>query len=232
LAVEQAERYLRRVPKENRIERAPALELLVRVLTGLGELKRARLALAELTRLANAVTTIPLRAAASYASGCFALADSKVDAARQYFEDAVDLFLQCGAPYEYSRSRVDLAAALGKLGRIDGGIDEAKSAIQLLSKLGATIELARARSVLDSLNAMRKSAQSACSTAVRPKILTKREIEVLRLVADGHNNQRIAERLYLSDHTVHRHLANILNKLGVSTRAAAVARGTQQNLFP
>jgi DNA-binding NarL/FixJ family response regulator len=61
--------------------------------------------------------------------------------------------------------------------------------------------------------------------------LTKREIEVLRLVAEGLNNQTIAERLFVSDHTVHRHLANILNKLDVSTRAAAVAQAARRGLL-
>jgi DNA-binding NarL/FixJ family response regulator len=61
--------------------------------------------------------------------------------------------------------------------------------------------------------------------------LTAREIEVLRLVADGLNNQTIGERLFLSEHTVHRHVANILNKLSVSSRAAAVAQAARRGLL-
>jgi pimeloyl-ACP methyl ester carboxylesterase/DNA-binding CsgD family transcriptional regulator len=53
--------------------------------------------------------------------------------------------------------------------------------------------------------------------------LSKREREVLTLVADGLSNAAIAERLYLSDHTVKRHVANILLKLDLPTRAAAAA---------
>jgi LuxR family maltose regulon positive regulatory protein len=49
----------------------------------------------------------------------------------------------------------------------------------------------------------------------------------LRLVSEGLNNRRIAERLFVSDHTVHRHLANILNKMNVNTRAAAVAHAAR-----
>jgi DNA-binding NarL/FixJ family response regulator len=50
-------------------------------------------------------------------------------------------------------------------------------------------------------------------------------------VAEGLNNQTIAGRLFLSDHTVHRHLANILNKLSVSTRSAAVAQAARRGLL-
>jgi DNA-binding NarL/FixJ family response regulator len=48
-------------------------------------------------------------------------------------------------------------------------------------------------------------------------------LEVLGLVAEGHTNHDIAERLVLSEHTVNRHVANILRKLGLPSRAAAAS---------
>jgi LuxR family transcriptional regulator, maltose regulon positive regulatory protein len=54
-------------------------------------------------------------------------------------------------------------------------------------------------------------------------VLTPRELDVLELVAQGLSNQDIAQRLVVSEHTIHRHLANILRKLGLSSRAAAAA---------
>jgi DNA-binding CsgD family transcriptional regulator len=54
--------------------------------------------------------------------------------------------------------------------------------------------------------------------------LSEREIEVLSLAADGLTNRQIAERLYLSPHTVARHLANSRAKLGASNRAEAAVR--------
>ncbi len=61
--------------------------------------------------------------------------------------------------------------------------------------------------------------------------LTWRELEVLRLVARGMSNGEIAESLVLSVHTVHRHVANVLGKLGVSSRAAAVAQAARFDLL-
>jgi DNA-binding NarL/FixJ family response regulator len=63
------------------------------------------------------------------------------------------------------------------------------------------------------------------SPHARPHIaLSEREVEVLSLAADGLTNRQIAERLYLSPHTVARHLANARGKLGASNRAEAAVR--------
>jgi pimeloyl-ACP methyl ester carboxylesterase/DNA-binding CsgD family transcriptional regulator len=61
--------------------------------------------------------------------------------------------------------------------------------------------------------------------------LTSRETEVLRLVATGCSNREIASTLVLSEHTVHRHVANILRKLAQSSRAAAAAHATRAGLI-
>ena len=58
-------------------------------------------------------------------------------------------------------------------------------------------------------------------------ILTPRELDVLKLVAQGLSNPDIARRLMLSEHTVKRHLANILRQLSLSSRAAAAAWGVR-----
>jgi pimeloyl-ACP methyl ester carboxylesterase/DNA-binding CsgD family transcriptional regulator len=61
--------------------------------------------------------------------------------------------------------------------------------------------------------------------------LTSRETEVLRLVATGMNNKEIASTLVLSEHTVHRHVANILRKLAQSSRAAAATTAARAGLI-
>jgi ATP/maltotriose-dependent transcriptional regulator MalT len=165
---------------------------------------------------------------AHMAAGWVALGSSNGDDARRHFEDAVDGFLESGAPFEVARAGIELARALVMLERREAAAEEAQRAIDLLSELKAELELARARDLLGSIS----SVVPAGETTRRPVAgLTKREIEVLRLVADGLNNQAIAERLFVSDHTIHRHLSNILNKLSVSSRAAAVAQAARRGLL-
>ena len=61
--------------------------------------------------------------------------------------------------------------------------------------------------------------------------LTSRETEVLRLVSTGMSNREIASTLVLSEHTVHRHIANILRKLSQSTRASAATHAMRVGLI-
>jgi DNA-binding NarL/FixJ family response regulator len=61
--------------------------------------------------------------------------------------------------------------------------------------------------------------------------LTPRELEILRLVAQGLNDAEIAERLVLSQHTVHRHVANVRTKLRLPSRTAAVAYAARAGLL-
>jgi two-component system, NarL family, response regulator YdfI len=63
------------------------------------------------------------------------------------------------------------------------------------------------------------------------QILTPREIEVLRMIAEGLGNKEIASKLIISDHTVKFHISSIFAKLGCSNRAAAVTLGIRQGLI-
>ena len=67
-------------------------------------------------------------------------------------------------------------------------------------------------------------------TTPRSHELTPRERDVLRLVAEGLTDQQIAGNLILSAHTIHRHVANVRRKLGVTSRAAAAAWAAQHGL--
>jgi RNA polymerase sigma factor (sigma-70 family) len=72
--------------------------------------------------------------------------------------------------------------------------------------------------------------RSADSASALPG-LTPREHEVLRLVAEGLTNRQIARRLVLSEHTVHRHVTNLLRKLDVPSRTAAAALAARLGLL-
>ncbi len=78
------------------------------------------------------------------------------------------------------------------------------------------------------------SATSRRATAAQPLVepLSEREIEVLRLIAEGLANAEIADKLVIAQGTVKRHTNNIYGKLGVTSRTQAVARGRELNLLP
>jgi LuxR family maltose regulon positive regulatory protein len=228
-ALEIIEQYLRHLPIPNRTDRASGLEVALRARTECKDWPGAKAALDELASIAATVATVPLHGAASFAAGYLAMGQGRADEARHCFEDACDLYSRSEAPYETGRARIQLARALGALGRVDAAVEQLRLAKELLSGLKADLELTRAEKAISDL----LSRQVVDRTAGREKPggLTGREIEVLRLVAEGLSNQAIAERLFVSDHTVHRHLANILNKLDASTRAAAVAQAARRGLL-
>jgi DNA-binding NarL/FixJ family response regulator len=224
-AAELAARYLRRVVPHNRTARAAGLELLVRALVPTRDFDGARTALAELSTIAALLHTAPLKASASLAAGIVAAGLDDHGAAQRHFEDAVDLYLQSGAPFEVARARLELARVLASRGRLDLARDEAQRALDLVAELKAELEVVRAKTLLESLRAAAPDLPDPASP------LSARETEVLRLVATGLSNQLIADRLFVSEHTVHRHVANILNKLSVSSRAAAVAQAARRGLL-
>jgi DNA-binding CsgD family transcriptional regulator len=62
-------------------------------------------------------------------------------------------------------------------------------------------------------------------------VLSARELEVLRLVAEGKTSREVASSLMISQHTVRRHLENTFAKLGVNSRAAAIAYAYEHDLL-
>jgi DNA-binding NarL/FixJ family response regulator len=74
-------------------------------------------------------------------------------------------------------------------------------------------------------------ATSVGPAAGEARKLSRREVDVLRLVARGLTDQQIAAELTLSVHTIHRHIANARTRLGVRTRAAAAVWAVQHGLI-
>lgn len=219
-----AERLLRQAPLDQRLARAPALELLIEALTGEAELERTTAALDELRELAEVVGTAPLLAAVDLAKGRIAAARGDHERARQRLEDAVDRFDRCAAPFEAAQARLALATSQLALGRNDAARDEAARALDSLLQLGAATDAGRARRLLEA------AAQEGPSSPL-PGILTPREREVLGRVAEGLTNRQIAERLAVSEHTIHRHVTSILRKLDLPSRTAAAAFAIRSGLL-
>ena len=226
-AVELAERYLRRFPDNSALHRVGGLEALVRATVAAGRPEQAEAALAELDAVAERVATPPMRAVACAAYATQAAATGRLEEARVGFEDAVDLYAPAGMVFEAASAHCDLAELLAVLGRTDGARAEAEAAHGEFAKLGATHHSKRAAALVSRL------ARTTCDPGdrARPGALTLRQIEVLRRVATGHTNKQIAAELALSVKTVDRHLDNIFDRLGVSSRAAAVALAAEQALI-
>ena len=121
-------------------------------------------------------------------------------------EDAIDGFARCGSPYEEAGARMVLSGMLRDGGRAAAGREQAARAAAAFAQLGAVED-------------------------ERPGPLTARETEVLQLVASGLSDDEVAERLVLSPHTVHRHVANIRTKLRQPSRAAAAAEAARAGLI-
>ncbi len=149
------------------------------------------------------------------------------DRARALLEDAVDRFQASGAPFEAAQARLELARVLIELGRDDLALREARSAEAALAEVGAGLQARRAAVLLRKLGAPPTRRGKGELTFG----LSARELEVLRLVAQGLSNQRIAEALVLSEHTVRRHVANILKKMDAPSRTAAAALAARADLL-
>jgi DNA-binding NarL/FixJ family response regulator len=219
-AADAAERALRRLAPSGVLDRLPPLELLVRARLGLGELEPAADACAELDRVGAAVGTPYVRGRAELVGAQVAAARGDHEEARRLSEDAVDLLVESSAAYETALARLELARVLAALGRADAAAAEARAAREAFAALGADRDVARADAA---------TAGEAERRALGE--LTPREVEILRLVAQGLGDAEIAERLVLSQHTIHRHVANIRVKLRLPSRAAAVAYAARAGLL-
>jgi RNA polymerase sigma factor (sigma-70 family) len=223
-AAELAERCLRQVPADRQLDRGPGLEVLARARTARGELEEARAALETLREIQDAVGTQPLRASVDFAEGLLAAASGDHDRARPLFEDATDRFERSGGPFEAAQARIELATTLVELGRAEVAEQEAASALRQLLELGADAEAQRARR-------LQVGAMGSDRAGSPLRELTPREREVLRLVIEGLTNRQIAERLMVSEHTVHRHVTNTLRKLELPSRTAAAALAVRAGLL-
>ena len=184
----------------------------VTVLLAAGSAEEAAAAAAELGRLAEHFASDSVRAAQARALGEVALADGEWEKALPELRRASDLWRELDVPYETARCSVLLARAYRGVGDDEAAGLELESARHAFTRLGAGPDLLEIESML--LSPGIASQQG----------LSPREVEVLRLIVHGLTNRAIASELFISERTVHRHVSNILGKLGVSSRTQAATR--------
>jgi DNA-binding CsgD family transcriptional regulator len=147
--------------------------------------------------------------------------------------DATDAAAELGDIANAIGTEPLLASAAQAAGRLD-------EAVGRFDRAGLPYEAAKARLALAAAlgdTPRSRDERAAAERTLRDLgvasagIVTPRELEVLRLVADGLTDGEIAARLVLSEHTVHRHVANARRKLDAGSRAAAVREATRLGLL-
>jgi ATP/maltotriose-dependent transcriptional regulator MalT len=208
---------VRRLLSEPRdpVHRSQLLPASVEVLLAEGAVDEAATVARELAALAESFGCAALQAMAERSGGHVLLVQGEHATAVPALRRAARIWGALDAPYEVARCRLLLGQAFRALGDVESGRAELEGARAAFVTLGA-------------VPAEQEAAQLLAPTA--PGGLTAREVEVLRLVASGKSNPAIAAALVLSEKTVARHLSNIFNKLGVTSRTAAAAFAFEHHL--
>lgn len=212
-ALNLAERYLRRFTQTEKAERTAAVELLVRIYAKLQKFEQAEEMLNELKQTTNAINTLPMRAALLNAEGILDNAKGNYETARKNLEDAVDIYDGLASPFESARCRLKLSETLINLNSTAQAEAELNTAEITFEELGAEKDVGRTRQIIKNLYKKNTVSRSEYE-------FTGRELEVLRLIAGGKNNEEIAGKLFLSVRTVEKHITNIYSKMGVSGKSA------------
>ncbi|HEY0902633.1 MAG TPA: response regulator transcription factor [Marmoricola sp.] len=192
-------------------KRVEVLVAATEVMVAADEVEGARSAVSQLDVLATKCRTPVVQALAAQCAASVALAEERPGDALAPARAALRHWVEIGARYQEARTRLLIAAACSALGDDESSRRELGAAEAELDSLGAVPDLAR------------------LGPGTGP--LSRRETEVLRLVAEGATNREVAQRLVLSERTVDRHVSNILAKLGVPSRAAATAYAFEHRLL-
>ncbi|MET0782329.1 MAG: response regulator transcription factor [Microbacterium sp.] len=218
--VETAAAGVRRalVEAKGDLDRFRILPAHVTIMLAAGEIEEAERDLEELARIGDTFPTAAVRAESAIARAAVDLAEGRPADALPLLRAASATWRELDAPYETAKVSVLIASACRDLSDEEAAEFELRSAADAFARLGARPDLGRVEGLL---------------APTRPAHgLTPREIEVLRLVADGKTNQAIAAELFLSERTVDRHVSNIFDKLGVRSRTAAATFALEHRLFP
>lgn len=197
------------------VRSAPLLACIVQAEIGRGELDRAAEACARLDTIADDTGQPHLRAIALLAAARLAGARSETGLAIQHAEQGLAALGHTNSPLLAADLRLELARTLAGTDTMLA-LSEARQALQVYAACGSALAL-DAQSLLHSLGGTRT--QQPTDTILRE--LTKRERQVLHLLANGATNPDIARSLVISPKTAEHHVSNILRKLGLSSRHQA-----------
>jgi DNA-binding CsgD family transcriptional regulator len=195
---------------------------LVRMAIAVDDRELAESAVADANRRAELCPGVPsLDAVAAHASGLLNRDTDKLS-------EAVSLFKRSPRSLALATAWEDLGLAHQRQGTADSGIDALTQALVLFARAGATRDAARLRSRLRGLGIRRRVA-TADKPATGWAAMTKSELAVAQLVANGLTNREIAERLFVSPHTVNTHLRQVFAKLQVNSRVDLTRLATERN---
>jgi ATP/maltotriose-dependent transcriptional regulator MalT len=150
----------------------------------------------------------------------------------QQFEQAAALLEEIEVPFNRAHTRWRLGTALVAAGEHEKAVDELQKAALVFKQMGVKSFWSEVEKELVALGTHLEPILSAREERrLKQAGLTRRQIEVLRKLAQGMTNRDIAEELVLSPRTVEMHVANVLNKLGCNNRAEAVGRAAELGLL-
>ena len=199
------------------LQRAIVLDALVTIGFAADDADLVGRAADELIELSTHEELPVVAAFAAAADGVRHLHRGHLVAAQERLRRAVQMFVEQRLPFEAARRRLDVADVALRAGDAASAELELAAATPVLEQLDARLELGRAH---------------ALRGAPAGGLLTRRELDVLELVAQGATDTAIARRLSISPHTVARHMTNIRTKLGVASRAAATASAIEHGWLP
>ncbi|MGW8315644.1 MAG: LuxR C-terminal-related transcriptional regulator [Bacteroidales bacterium] len=201
------------------IKRADILPAAVKILIAVKKTEEALEAVEELNTISIQFDAPYLQATYAHCRGAVFLADGKFNPALEYLQKALKLWNSMHLPYESACTRELKGIIYKKLNDKDSSDTELSAAKWIFEQLNAKHDLERINRMLN-----RKRDHE-------PYGLSLRELQVLNLIAAGKTNKSVASELFISVRTVDRHVSNIFNKLGVSSRVEAISISLKKNIL-
>lgn len=169
----------------------------------------------------------------AHALGECALLDGDPAQAARHFDQALELLNRLEMPYGRAQTLVRAGVALAAAGSREMAVERLIGAYRIARKLGARPLATRAAEQLTALGErVERRLGRRATNYLEHASLSRRELEVLRLIAAGRTNREIARELFLSPRTVEMYAGNILAKLNCASRAEATHRAHELRLLP